>query len=645
MKKQTTLLTVFFFLFLAIFTACSDDDSSDSDKNKITSIEITSEDKDMSIDQTMTLTVAHTPATLPAPAYEWKSSDPTIVSVAGGIVKALKLGQAIITAEAKSLNLKSEIKITVKNISPEDLELSADKNTISVGEKTVITSQILPANTTNIDSYELEWVSSDSNIATVNNGEVTAVGIGTAEVTATIKGTSISTSYSIIVKAISVESISLNPLGEFLKIGKTAKLTYTIFPETASNKNVIWTSSNLSVATVDMLGTVTGVAVGTSTITVTSQDGNLSASFLLSVVPISVEGISLATKQATINTGETHQLAPTITPADASNKSIVYASANASIATVDQAGKIRGIGAGTTTIEVRTSDGNFTDTFTVTVKNVPVSGIVINQNTTAMRMGTTLSLTATVSPSNATNKSFTWSSTDTSVATVNATGLVTPVAPGTTTIRATTADGNKIAILTLEVKPIAITGITLNKTSLDLVTGTTFQLQATISPSNAANDILWEAHSTAIEVDQQGNVTGLADHNGVVRVTAKSQSNPSVTATCNIQVGAITKFINLEQTKSTVTLGAGGATWGLNSEHRLYNNTNVAITLVKFENIDQGNTIKSYGSLSGTVPAGGSATISSSTLQINTPLTLYVTFEYNGVEYVKNASNVNLGRN
>jgi uncharacterized protein YjdB len=641
MKKQITLLSLFFFLFLAIFTACSSDDS-DSDNNKIKSIEITSDDLDMSIDQTMTLTVAHNPATLPAPAYEWKTSDATVVSVADGVIKALKLGQAIITAEAKGLNLKSQIKVTVKNISPESLELSTDKNTISVGEKTVITSKILPANTTGINSYEVEWASANSSIASVNNGEVTGVSIGNTDVTATIKGTSIKATYNIIVKDVSVQSVTLTSVADGLKVGKTLKLTYNVLPENASNKNVIWSSSNIAVATIDMLGTVTAVAVGTSTITVKTQDGEKVATIELSVLPIPVEGITLSTTLATISSGETHQLIAMISPADASNKGVTYSSSNTGVATVDAGGKIRGIAAGTATIVVKTVDGGHTASFTVTVKNIPVTGIVINQNTTAIRMGTTLQLTATVSPSNAQNKNFTWSSTNTAAATISASGLVTPVGVGTTDIRAITNDGNKIAILTLEVKPILITSITLNKTDLVLVTGTTFQLKANISPSNAVNDIMWESYNAAVEVDQDGNVTGISDYSGNVRVVAKSRSNPNVTATCNILTGGIAKFINFEQTKSTVTLA--GTTSGLNSEHTIYNNTNVDITLVKIENIDQNNTVKSTRTLSNTVPANGSYIISSSITNITSSVTAYVTFEYNGVEYVKSTSNKNLGR-
>ena len=160
-------------------------------------------------------------------------------------------------------------------------------------------------------------------------------------------------------------------------------------------------------------------------------------------VTYKVTGVSLNKGSLTLDVGESDTLTATITPNNATNPNVTWSSNNESVATVNN-GVVTAIKAGTATITVTTEDGNKTATCAVSVAaaTVPVTGVTLNKTSTSLYVGDTETLTPTITPDNATNKNVTWSSDDTSVATVDASGLVTAVARGTAVITATAADGS-----------------------------------------------------------------------------------------------------------------------------------------------------------------------------------------------------------
>ena len=155
--------------------------------------------------------------------------------------------------------------------------------------------------------------------------------------------------------------------------------------------------------------------------------------------------------------GGTAQLTATVLPETATNRNVTWSSNAPGVATVNSSGKVTAVSAGTATITVTTADGGYKDTcpVTVTAATVPVTGVTLSQTQASLyynRTPNTLTLTATVAPDNATNKAVTWTSSDTSVATVE-NGVVTAVAPGTATITVTTADGGFTATCAVTVRP------------------------------------------------------------------------------------------------------------------------------------------------------------------------------------------------
>jgi len=154
-----------------------------------------------------------------------------------------------------------------------------------------------------------------------------------------------------------------------LVVGGTETLSVVIEPPTATNKTVTWSSGNSSVATVSANGTVTAVAAGTATITVKTADGNKTADCVVTVVtsPIAVTGVTLNKSSTSLNVGGAETLIPAITPSNATNQNVTWASSNTSAATVSAGGLVTAVAAGTATITVTTVDGNRTATCNVTV--------------------------------------------------------------------------------------------------------------------------------------------------------------------------------------------------------------------------------------------------------------------------------------
>ena len=209
-------------------------------------------------------------------------------------------------------------------------------------------------------------------------------------------------------------------------------------------------------------GAITGTptAAGTYNFTVKAESSYGSDSKELSITisvatSVSVTGVTLNKTSTELTVGQSETLTAAVEPSNATNKNVTWSSSAESVATVED-GKVTAVGAGEATITVTTEDGGFTDTCEVTVNAapVPVTGVTLSQTQESLysnRTPNTLTLTATVAPDNATNKAVTWSTSNSTVATVDANGLITAVAPGTAAITVTTTDGSFTATCTVTV--------------------------------------------------------------------------------------------------------------------------------------------------------------------------------------------------
>lgn len=258
-----------------------------------------------------------------------------------------------------------------------------------------------------------------------------------------------------------VTGVSLNKDSLTLDVGASDTLTATITPDKSTNKNVTWSSDNENVVTVEN-GKVTAVGTGSATITVTTEDGGKTATCSVTVnAPATT--ITTQPSNVTVTEGETATFSVAATGSGTLTYQWQQSTDNGSTWT-----DISGATSSSYTTQAATTDmngyqyrckvtgtgGEATSnaaTLTVTAATVPVTGVTLNKTSTSLYVGDTETLTPSITPDNATNKNLTWSSDDTSVATVDASGLVTAVSAGTATITVTTEDGAKTATCTVTV--------------------------------------------------------------------------------------------------------------------------------------------------------------------------------------------------
>ena len=271
---------------------------------------------------------------------------------------------------------------------------------------------------------------------------------------------------------------------------------------------------------------------------------------------ISVESISLNSQTGELRVGEQTTLIATITPDNATNKSVTWKSDNTEAATVEN-GVVIAVGEGKANITVTTVDGNKTATCEITVlpeeepepdpepEVINVENVTLNSQNEELKIGDTVTLVATITPSNATNKNVTWSSDNTNVATVN-NGVVRAAGEGKANITVTTVDGNKTAVCEITVLPkeepepdpepevINVENVTLNSQNEELKIGETTTLVATVMPSNATNKkVVWSSDNTNVATVNNGVVTAVGEGSANIKVTTVDGNK---TAVCKITV-------------------------------------------------------------------------------------------------------------
>jgi uncharacterized protein YjdB/formylglycine-generating enzyme required for sulfatase activity len=240
-----------------------------------------------------------------------------------------------------------------------------------VDEERILTYTVLPANATN---KKVSWHSSYPSVATVSNtGIITAAAIGRATITVITDDGRYMASCTVTVGIIAVESVTLDKPLLNLKVGESQLLTPMVLPENAANRSVRWETSDYSKATVTN-GMVTGVAEGTATITVRTNN-NLSASCTVNVSPVAVTGVELDLPELNLDLWDSQRLTPTVLPANATNKRVNWSSSDPAVATVSTNGTVTGVSAGEAIITVTTADGGKEETCTVTVSLFVVSTI------------------------------------------------------------------------------------------------------------------------------------------------------------------------------------------------------------------------------------------------------------------------------
>ena len=276
---------------------------------------------------------------------------------------------------------------------------------------------------------------------------------------------------------------------------------------------------------------------------------------------VDVEKVSLNKSATTLTEGESETLTATIAPSNATgDKTVKWSSSNAEVAAVDSNGKVTAKKAGTAVITATSSNGKTAScTVTVKQKEIAITGISLNKSTTSITEGESETLTATITPSNTTgDKTVKWSSSNEAVAAVDSNGKVTAKKAGTAVITATSSNGKTAGCtVTVKQKEIAITGISLNKSTTSITEGESETLTATITPSNTTGDktVKWSSSNEAVAaVDSNGKVT--AKKAGTAVITATSSNRK--TASCTVTVKQKDTYTGLRDVNGTLTYFTNG---------------------------------------------------------------------------------------
>ena len=346
---------------------------------------------------------------------------------------------------------------------------------------------------------------------------------------------------------VGVTGVTLDKTYASIVAGTTAQLTANIQPTDAANKNVSWSTSDASIASVSN-GNVSGVKAGQAIITVTTDKGGYTATCTVAVTVAPATGIALNKSDMSLTAGGSERLIATVTPPGA-NQTVVWASDNHNVATVarDGDGTVLTTVPGIAAITATTMDGKHAATcvVAVTANVVTVTSVTVVPPLLTLLEGTSDQLIAVVNPPNAPPANppttIVWSSSDETKAAVSETGSVTAIKAGAVDIIASYGAGENapkgICALTV-IEPIWVTGVTVRPATAEITAGGSVRLVAEVSPANATYpDVTWSTSGDpCVSLSVNGNtatVTGQRAGNAIVAVTTAQGGQ---TAACAVKV-------------------------------------------------------------------------------------------------------------
>ena len=483
----------------------------------------------------------------------WVSDHPDVASVDNeGNVTARKAGTATVTVKVAE-NVTAVCKVTVIS-RVTGISLSETTVELKPGETHQLTETILPQNASN---SEVTWYSDKESVAKVSqSGLVSAVSTGEATIhVVTSDGGKMAT--CLVKVGTPVKGITLSISSKTLYVGDPSlDISATLTPANATDKSLEWSSSDPEVASIApgaaLHAVIKPLKPGKTTITATTKDGGFTASCEVTVKR-HVSGVSLNKASLTLYVGETESLAATVAPEDASDKTVAWSSDNSAVASVSN-GKVTANKPGTAVIKVVTNDLSKEAACTVTVKRHAES-VELSQKEIKLYLGENRSLTATVLPSDASDKNVTWSSSNPNVATVSTAGNVVSKSVGTTVITVKTADGGHQASCHVTVlEPVVYaTSLTITPQALNMNIGESASLTLQMLPSNANEKLVWESDNESVARVVNGDITAVGVGVAKIMVKGKNVTSNEVTVTV-IDKFAVTG-VKLNESEKSLQVG------------------------------------------------------------------------------------------
>ena len=462
----------------------------------------------------------------------WKSSNTSVAAVSSsGVLRAVAPGTATITCTAADGGGAQAVSRVTVYQPVTSIVLNNTSLCWSIGKTGYFKAAVSPDNATN---KNVTWKSSNTSVATVTSGGLlTAVGAGTATITCTAAdGSGVTAKCTVTVAPQPVTGITLNNTSLDWKISRTGYFKASITPDNASNKRVTWKSSNTGVATVSSDGLLTAVGAGTATIKCTAADGSgVTAKCTVKVSAQLVTGITLNNYSLDWAVGKTGYFKAAVTPDDATNKRVTWKSSNTGVATVSSDGMLTAVGAGTATITCAAADGSgVTAKCTVKVSADSIGSILLTSTASSIYTGNHAYIKAVTTPA---NQKVSYTSSNTSVATVTQSGVVTGVSAGKAVI--TVKDPNSPVKNTYTITVVSSSGgVSLSNTTASVPADKTFYLKSYTSGTS------FSSSDTAVaSVSSRGYI--FAKKQGVAIITA-SINGRSKTCAVTVTAAAPVRF-------------------------------------------------------------------------------------------------------
>lgn len=366
---------------------------------------------------------------------EWSCSDTSVVTIENGVIKAKDYGTATITAESFNGKVGS-VKITVKEITAEKVTVSGmPEEDVYIGDAFQLSASIYPDN---VDNPSIKWSSSDAAIANVTeNGKVTLNSAGVVVISA-IASNGVAGVWEFTVNERFVETVVLQYEELPMLLGEKKSINATVEPENATHPELEWTSDHPKIVSVSDKGEVSALACGQAVITATSTNG-ISTSVQITVSEIVAKSVRIE-GNTTLEIGSREKFNVLFNPENTTVQDISWSVDDTDIASITKDGVVTGIEVGSTTVHVKQKDVEAS--LEITVLPIYVTEIVISSSVGGtIKKGETAEVTADVYPYDATYSKVTWSTSDESIATIDANGILTAHRGGKVIITAKAEDG------------------------------------------------------------------------------------------------------------------------------------------------------------------------------------------------------------
>ncbi|HJP85487.1 MAG TPA: Ig-like domain-containing protein, partial [Gemmatimonadaceae bacterium] len=502
----------------------------------------------------------------------WASDNNAVATVsATGLVTAVASGTASITATIEGKTGSATLTVTPAAVATVTVNPASATLVLGTTANQQLSAVAKDANGNVLSGRAVTWSSNASGVASVDaNGLVTAVSPGSAIITAASEGKTGTSTITVSVAPVASVSVALSPSS--VTAGGTSQATATTRDangNVVTGRVVTWSSDNTAVANIDANGHVITLSAGTANIIATSEGKAGSALLTVTAIPVATVLVSPSSATLVLGITPTQQLGALTKDANGNTltgRVVTWSSSNTAAATVDANGLVTAVAAGSATITA-TSEGK-TGMSSITVSLAPVASVNVALSAASITASGTSQATATTRDVNGnilTGRTVSWSSDNTSVATVDATGLVTAVSVGTAHIIATSEGKTGSAQLTVTPTPVASVTVSPSSATLTLGITPTQQLTAVTKDANgttlSGRVVTWSSSNSEIAtVDANGLVTAVSAGPATINATSEGKTGtssitvnvaPVATVTVALSQGSITAVGTSQATATT----------------------------------------------------------------------------------------------